>query len=131
MTSFVNQPPQAVFADTLTTTNNGQGLSSVLQNVQDALGNNSPMQISFTAVNFNTSPGFTFQLSGVALTASASQINAVCGNNPTFSGSVPVTLNNLASDPSGAPGMIYYNTTLNQFRGYVNGTGWVSLNFTP
>jgi hypothetical protein len=132
MTSFVNVAPQSVFADLLTTTNSGQGLSSTLQNVQDAIGNNSTIQIALNAVNFNTSGGNTFQLQGVALTATATQINEVCGSAPIFSGSVPVTLNKISADPvSGSAGMIYYNTTLNQFRGYITGTGWVSLNHTP
>lgn len=132
MTSFVNQQIQQVFGDTMTTTNNGQGFSiSTLQNVQDAFGNNSPMQICQRAVNFNTSAPNTFQLQGVALTATATQINQICGGSPVFSGSVPVTLPNISADPAGSAGMIYYNTTLNQFRAYITGTGWVTLNHTP
>jgi hypothetical protein len=37
-----------------------------------------------------------------------------------------LTLGNLATDPTGANGMIYYNTTSNVFRKYINGA-WANL----
>ena len=49
------------------------GLTGTVQSVQDGEGNNSPLQLSQSAVNING----TFQLSGVTLTANASTLNAV------------------------------------------------------
>ena len=49
------------------------GLTGTVQSVQDGQGNNSPLQLSQSAVNING----TFQLSGVTLTANASTLNAV------------------------------------------------------
>ena len=49
------------------------GLTGSVQTVQDGQGNNSPLQLSQSAVNING----TFQLSGVTLTANASTLNAV------------------------------------------------------
>jgi hypothetical protein len=49
------------------------GLTGSVQTIQDGQGNNSPLQLSQSAVNING----TFQLSGVTLTANASTLNAV------------------------------------------------------
>jgi trimeric autotransporter adhesin len=49
------------------------GLTGSVQTVQDGQGNNSPLQLSQSAVNIDG----TFQLSGVTLTANASTLNAV------------------------------------------------------
>lgn len=133
MTSLVNQPFQNVFADTLTTTNSGQGLSTTLQPLQDGIGNNSTITIATNAVNFNRGGGNTFQLDSVALTAPATNINNICGGTPSFSGSsTPLQLPSFASDPaSPEAGWIYYNTTTNQIKAYLNGVGWVTLSHSP
>jgi len=128
MTQLTNQDPNATYGDLLTTTNNGNGLSTTLQQVQDGFGNSSTMRIATNAVNFDRTSG-SFQLDGIALTATSTNINAVCGNTPTFNGNFPIRL------PSGttaqrpvAPqnGMIWYNTTLNAVEAYANGS-WVTI----
>lgn len=131
MTSFVNQQFQSVFGDTLTTTNQGNGLSTTLQPLQDGFGNNSTVTIATNAINFDRSGPNTFQLDSISLTASSTQINSICGGSPVFVGDVPVTLTIIPADPVGSAGMIYYNSTTNQFRAYVLGTGWVALNHSP
>jgi hypothetical protein len=65
MTSLTNLSPAASYGDLLTTTNNGQGLTTTLKFVQDGLGNSSPMQIATNAVNFITTGGNSFQINGV------------------------------------------------------------------
>jgi hypothetical protein len=83
MTTLTNTNISATYGDVLTTTNGGAGLSTTLQLVQDGLGNSSPMSIATDAVNF-VRGGNTFQLDSIALTASATNINLVCGSNATF-----------------------------------------------
>ncbi len=75
MTSLTGSNPNSLYGDILTTTNNGQGLSTTLQNLQDAFGNNSPVQIASNAINFNRTGGRSFQLDGVPLTISATILN--------------------------------------------------------
>lgn len=94
MTNLTNYTPAASYPDLLTTTNNGQGLTTTLEPVQDGLGNSSPMQIATNAVNF-TRAGNTFQLDGVALTATSAELNSLAsGSTP---GNFTVT-NNLIVD---------------------------------
>lgn len=82
MSNMSGLPMPDTFKDVLTLTNNYQGLGVGLTQVQDAAGNSSPMQIALQAVNFDRMDGNTFQLDGVALTATAEQINIVCGGAP-------------------------------------------------
>ncbi len=77
MSNMAGQPMPITFKDVLTLTNNYQGLGAALTQVQDAAGNNSPMQIALQAVNFQRTNGNTFQLDGIALTASATALNNV------------------------------------------------------
>ena len=49
------------------------GIVSTLQDVQDGAGNNAPLQLSNSTVNING----TLQLNGSALTANASELNAI------------------------------------------------------
>jgi hypothetical protein len=129
MTQLTNQSFQSVYGDLLTTTNNGGGLSSFLQNLQDGFGNNSTITISLNAVNFNRSGPNTFQLDSVALTAPAANINAICGNSPAFTGNFPLQLpTGTTAQRPGVPenGMIWYNTTLNKVEAFSNGS-WVQI----
>ena len=119
MTALTTQEPESTFGDVITLTNNGGGLTATLSNVQDGLGNNSPMQIATTAVNFNRSGANSFQLDGTAVTAPVVSINSMCATVPTL---LPLT-----ADPVGANGMIYYNTVTNHIRAYVNGSWQILL----
>jgi len=79
MTNLTNVAIQSGYGDLLTTTNNGQGLTNVLQQLQDGFGNASPITIATNAVNFNRQNGNSFQLDGISLTATATDINTICG----------------------------------------------------
>jgi hypothetical protein len=118
MTSLTLALPESTYGDLVTITNNGGGLTTTLSNVQDGLGNNSPIQLATTSVNFSRSGANSFQLDGTAVTAPVVSINSMCAIVPTL---LPLT-----ADPSGANGMIYYNTVTNHIRVYVNGS-WQTL----
>jgi hypothetical protein len=77
MTQLTNFSPASTYGDLLTTNNAGGGLTNVLQNLQDGLGNNSPIQIATNSVNFNRTGGRTFRLDGVPLTVSANILNGL------------------------------------------------------
>jgi hypothetical protein len=126
MTNLTDLAPGYSFGDVITTTNAGQGLTENLLPIQDGLGNQSPMSLSTDAVNFNRTGANDFQLDGVSLLASAENINDICGDNPNFTGNVPVILPNIGVEPAPVNGMIYYNTTNDQLRAAVNGV-WVTL----
>ena len=129
MTNLTNLAIQSGYGDLLTTTNNGQGLINVLQQLQDGFGNASPITIATNAVNFNRQDGNTFQLDGVALTAPSANINSICtSNNFSYVGNLnALQLPILAFDPLfPTNGLIYYNNITNNLRAYVNGA-WVIL----
>lgn len=78
MTRLVGSTPESTFGDVITTTNSGQGLpESTPVAIQDGLGNNSSISMSQSVFNVNTTSGHEFQISGVALTASADVLNQV------------------------------------------------------
>lgn len=85
MTNLTNYDIATTYPDVITlgSATAGAGLTSTLVNVQDGNGVNSPMQISTTAVNFNTNTGNTFQFNGVAL--NATRLFDVIADAPNFS----------------------------------------------
>lgn len=129
MTALTNLPIYQGYGDLLTTTNGGNGLSSVLEPVEDGLGRMSPMEISLNAVNFIRTGGSTFQLDGISLTASATNINSVAQNNPILpgTGAVQIPSGTTAQRP-GSPvnGDIRYNITIHAYEGWNNGS-WSDL----
>jgi hypothetical protein len=129
MSSLTNQPIYQYYGDLLTTTNSGNGLSINLEPVQDGFGHSSPMEISLDAINFTRTMGNTFQLDGVALTATAADINSVAQNNPILpgTGAVLIPAGTTAQRPFPAVNADFrYNITTNAFEGYVNGV-WQSF----
>lgn len=127
MTQLTNLSPSSSYGDLLTCDNSGNGLNIVLQNVQDGFGNDTILQVSTNAFNINTSGG-QFQINGTQLTATAAQINSVCGSQ-VFPGTAAMTVPvGTTGQRPGAPavGEIRFNTTTVQFEGY-NGITWVNL----
>lgn len=86
MTNLTNYGIAQAYGDLLTTTNGGQGLTTVPQQLQDGMGNASTITIATDTVNFNRQGGNEFQLDGVALTADAADINEVCSDDPVIGG---------------------------------------------
>lgn len=122
MTSCTSRNIGTIYGDWLTTTNNGQGLSTTLQNLQDGLGNNSSVQIASNSINFNRTGGSTFLLDGVALTASAAALNAAgagsCPPTATYILQTPNVLLANAQDLSSLDTGVLKSTT---------GTGVISI----
>lgn len=79
MTNLAQQDlsPSSSFGDILTTTNMGAGLSVILKPLQDGFGTNSSVTIASNAINFSTQGGNSLQINGVALTASAANLNSL------------------------------------------------------
>lgn len=75
--AIANVLPQDMYGDTLIIGATNDGLApAVVTPVGDGLGNNSPLELSQTVVNFDRSSGKSWELDGVAVTATAAQINA-------------------------------------------------------
>lgn len=133
MTDLTNVTPSQSYGDILTlgSANVGSGLTNVLVNVQDGLGNNSSMQISTIAVNFNRTGGNSFQLDGISLTAPTANINAICAATPNFNFSTSALVlptGNTAERPGvPTPGDIRYNAQTDQIEAYLIATGWTNL----
>jgi hypothetical protein len=129
MTTLTNLAPSNSYQFLLTLDNSlSSGLTTSLRTIQDGLGNASTMQLATDKANFLTSGGNQFQLQGVALTASATNINSVCGSN-TFTGTAGMIVpsGTTAERPSSPiNGTIRYNTTTTKLEAYANGT-WVDL----
>ena len=104
MTNLTGRAPSQTYPGLLTLDNNGQGLSAVLETVQDGIGQNSPLQLSLTQVN----------------------ITALV---PTFNSTGAIQLPSGTTAQRPAPpndGMIRYNTTTNLLEAYVAGV-WVPI----
>lgn len=74
MSSLANLSPAATYADILQIANDGLGLNTTPSQIQDGLGNRTIMTISSDFLNMDRGVG-EFQLDGVALTATAAQLN--------------------------------------------------------
>lgn len=128
MTQLTNQSPASTYGDLLTCTNSGQGLKVAQTNLQDGLGNNSPILIATTSVNFDRGLG-QFQLDGVAMTANSVDINSMCQPNPIALGNayfkVPVGTN--AQRPGGPQaGYFRFNSDITDLEFYTGAT-WQSI----
>ena len=104
------------------------GLTPVLQIVQDGFGNNSPISLSTTSFNINTTMG-GFSIDNVQLTATAADINAVCldGDFGGLTSALLLPSGTTAQRPL-APfnGDIRYNTTTSKIEAYANNI-WQNL----
>lgn len=129
MTNLSNLVILSSYGDLITTTNGGQGLSTVLEYLQDGLGHSSPLQLATNAFNIDRNVG-TFQLDGTAVTAQAIYINEVCEPDATMPGTGGLVV------PSGTTGQrnprngtIRYNTTTAEMEYYVN-NAWITVSGT-
>jgi|GEM_PF-1862364 hypothetical protein len=131
MSQLTNLVPASSYGDLLTTTNNGQGLTTVLTNLQDGLGNNSTVQIATTAINFSRSGPNTFQLDGISLISVVTDINNICKPNPILPGVGGVVLpsGTTAQRPNPATdGTLRFNTDSHILE-FSFGNAWTSSGF--
>lgn len=129
MTQLTLLAPSQTYGDLLTTTNNGQGLTPNLEQLQDGLGNASPISIATDKVNFDRTAGQLIMFDTVPMTASSGGINSMCEEDPVCLGvgAITVPVGSTAQRPLiPENGMIRYNNTTNHFEGYQNGI-WVNL----
>jgi hypothetical protein len=78
-----------------------------------------------TGVNSSAASGTTSSTGRIGIGTTSPNANAVLDVVSTTKG---VLLPRSASDPTGAAGMVYYNTTTDQVRLH-NGTMWVVLTY--
>lgn len=124
MTNLTNFQIAGAYGDLLTTTNEGNGLSNVPQQLQDGFGNASTITIATNAVNFNRQGGNTFELDNVPVVSTAADINLVCTSDPFLpgTGAVRIPTGTTAQRPVGAvDGDFRLNTTLAAVEIYYSG----------
>lgn len=108
------------------------GLTNVLQQIQDAYGNPTPLAVSTIAFNIARS-GFTWSLDGTAVIAAAVDINSMCQPNPIAlgTGSIRVPDGTTADRTSPAlAGDFRFNSDESFFEGF-DGTAWITFAHTP
>lgn len=103
MATLTGQAPGASYGGLLTCSSAGNtGLTNVLQNIQDGVGNVSVLQLSRIAANFTG----TFQIGGITLSMAQGALQ----------------FPPLAANPAGpVNGMIYVNSADNTLRYYAGG----------
>lgn len=83
MTTLTNLSPAASYGDLITCTNNGQGLTASLQNIQDGFGNNSAIQLSTTTLNvvgnFEVNGSPVTPIGGTTVNISSANITSMFG----------------------------------------------------
>ena len=116
-------PQSSYFA--LLNTQSTNGFDNLLQPIQDGLGRNSPLSLSLTGIDINTTMGSGFTIDNIQLIATATQINNVC-HNASFS-----AFTSALALPSGSTlqrpatpsnGQIRYNSTTQSGELYAAGT---------
>jgi hypothetical protein len=114
----------------LLNTQSSNGLSNVLQPIQDGVGRNSPLSLSLSGIGISTTMGSGFTIDGTQLIATAAEINNVCNNASfaAFTSALQLPAGTTGQRP-GIPvnGEIRYNSTTQSGELYANGT-WVTIN---
>jgi hypothetical protein len=129
MTQLTLLAPSQTFGDLLTTTNNGQGFTTNLEQLQDGLGQASPISIATDKVNFDRTAGQLIMFDTVPMTATSGGINSMCEENPICLGVGAITLpfGTMVQRPLVPEnGMIRFNTTSNRYEGF-DVAAWVNF----
>jgi hypothetical protein len=123
--------PASTFGGLLNTVSSN-GLTDILQVIQDGFGRNSPLSLSTNAININTQMGGVgsgFFIDDVRLDYNAAEINLICdGDFSWLTGALSLPKGTTAQRPAPAVnGDIRYNTTIGGGEIYVEGV-WVTIN---
>lgn len=121
--------PQSSYFSLLNTQSQN-GLTNILQVIQDGLGRNTPLSLSQIGLDINTTMGGGFSINNTQLIATAPQINAVCSNASFAAFTTELKLPNGTTDQrSGTPtnGDIRYNSTIQAGELYAAGA-WMTIN---
>jgi hypothetical protein len=129
MADLTNPAPQSSYFG-LMNTSSYNGLTNVLQQIQDGLGRPTPLFLSQIGIDISTTMGAGLSIDGIVLTSTATQINLVCvdASFASFTTALTLPAGTTAQRPiTPTNGDLRYNSTSQSGELYAAGS-WMTLN---